>query len=487
MAHSLEELGSLFRKIMYDTLCGGDGSLPPGEDSFITWCMPGLPYREDDFDFAASGLGTAADAEGEKALLQHAFNFAMQADFIPDPKAAYTDEHREGVYRNEAGMRLSEIYGQILRFSKVVNYELTEEQRAKLESLRGKLRVTKTVKDLVTDEEQEVTEDSPLMKVYREKMQAYIQAAMAYNLKRTAAQAATGPEGKMAVMDWSNNAQLYLMQARAAMDDWTSNGYKNDVEDIQAYIDQTTQRSMKLWKAQLETFFEDALVSATAAGERFYWTTLAPGGFATAAGWQRFEMYDSMVDSSYHQESTSWSAGGGVGFGLFSVSGGVSSSSSEYSSDYQVDEFKLGFDMTQAQIIRPWFYPEFLYNHGWTLRKGEGWTFAEMPSDGGAPPDGVFVGYPLQAVFVRNVEITSASLAQAYDAYSSSVSASASVGWGPFSVNGSYSHAESGDHFHAEREGNTIRIPGLQIIGFVNHLLPKTPDPLPDIPEEQFE
>jgi hypothetical protein len=486
MPYTLKDLGAVFRNTMYDTICGGDGSLPPSKDSFVTWCSPGLPYTERDFDFAATGLGTAKDAEGEKAMLQNAFNFAMQVDFIPDPKACYSNDKQQGVYRNEAGIRLSELYGEILRFSKVVDNELTDEQKAKLEKFRGLLRTTRTVKDIVTDEEKQVTEDGPMLAAYKQKQQEYITQQLAYNNKRVAAQAASGPEGKAAVMDWSNNAQLYLMQVQAASDAWASGGYKEDVEKINAYIQQVTQRSMLLWKQQLDSYYKDALVNATAAGERFYYTTLAPGDFASAPGWTSYHMDHAMLDTTSHDESTSWSAGGGVNFGFWSVEGGVHSESKTHDTTMTVDKFSLDFDMTQVQIIRPWFYPEFFVNRGWTLRPGEGWMFDQMPSDGATPPNGLFVGYPMQMLFVRNVRITSSAFSEAYHQYSSEVGANASVGWGPFTLSGDYNHKESGDHYHSESDGATITVPGMQVIAFLNHLLGKTPDPLPELKPEDF-
>jgi hypothetical protein len=486
MAYSLKDLGRVFRNTMYDTLCGGDGSLPPGKDSFITWCMPGLPYTEQDFDFAANGLGTAKDAEGEKAMLQHAFNLAMQVDFVPDPAACYDNDKQQGVYRNDAGLRLSELYGKILRFSKVVNDELTPDQQAKLDKFRKLLRTTRTVKDIITDEEKQVTEDGPILAAYKQKQQQYIAAQLMYNNKRVAAQAASGPDGKAAVMDWSNNAPLYLMQAQAALGEWETGGYREDVDRINAYIQQVTQRSMLLWKQQLDTYYDDALVNATAAGERFYYTTVAPGDFASAPGWTTYKINHSMVDTTTHSESTSWSAGANVNFGFWSVGGGVQSNSSSYDSTYAVDEFTLSYDMTQVQIVRPWYYPEFFLNRGWTLKKGEGWMFDQMPSDGGQPPSGMFVGYPMQMVFVRNVTITSAAFKSAYHEYSNSVGANASVGWGPFCLSGSYNHSESGTHFHAEGDGASITVPGMQVICFINHLLGKTPNPLPELKDEDF-
>ncbi|HLI50812.1 MAG TPA: hypothetical protein VKU87_03395, partial [Thermomicrobiaceae bacterium] len=209
--------------------------------------------------------------------------------------------------------------------------------------------------------------------------------------------------------------------------------------------------------------------------------TFTPGDFASSSGWTGYSMYHSMVDSSSHTESTSWSAGGSVWYGFWHAGASVSEQSSNYSSSFAIDDFRLSFEMSQVQIVRPWFSPEFMINRGWDLRKGEGWNFDQMPSDGGAPPAGLFVGYPLQAIFVRNVSITSAGFKQAYDAYSSQFSGSGSVGWGPITLSGSYGHSESGDHFHAEGDGATITVPGMQIIAFINHLFGKTPNLLPDI------
>jgi len=52
-----------------------------------------------------------------------------------------------------------------------------------------------------------------------------------------------------------------------------------------------------------------------------------------------------------------------------------------------------------------------------------------------------------------------------------------------FTLSGNYSHKESGSHFHSESDGATITVPGMQIIGFVNHLLGKTPNLLDGIDE----
>lgn len=126
-------------------------------------------------------------------------------------------------------------------------------------------------------------------------------------------------------------------------------------------------------------------------------------------------------------------------------------------------------------------------NRGWTLRKGEGWNYDEMPSDGKVPPNGNLIGYPTSILFARNIKIESAEFVSAYKAYSSRVGGGASVGWGPFRLSGSYSHAESGNRYNSEAKGEALTVPGMQIIGFVNHMIPKSPNPLPELKDAAFE
>ena len=111
-----------------------------------------------------------------------------------------------------------------------------------------------------------------------------------------------------------------------------------------------------------------------------------------------------------------------------------------------------------------------------------------MPSDGGKPPatNGTCIGYPTAALFVRGVEITSAELTQAYHQFSSSTSGSASVGWGPFQLSGNYSNKQGGTSFNSNAVGNTLKIPGLGLIGLVCHLFDKCPNPLPTLKDSDF-
>ncbi len=486
MAMTLNDLGKALLAQLYANVTGGDEHVPASKDKFVSWCQPGLPFTPEDFTFCAKGLGGGATAEEDKLLVQQAFNFAQLIDFIPDRAGIYNNDMQQTIWRTSEA-RLSHLYGEILRFSKVVGKELSDQEKEKIEKFRNLLRTKKKVKDIITDEEKEITEDGPVLKAYNEKMQAYITAALVYNSKRVAAQAATGPDGKAAVADFTNNAQLYRLQVKAAEDAWVGGGYRNEVDQMNAYINQVTQRSMLLWKQKLQEYHQDAVVTGLGPGQLFYFTTLFPGNFATSSGWTEYKLYQSSVSASSQAEHNQWSVGGGLNFGLFSASANASGYSDKFSSNFSVSNFTMSFELTQVVISRPWFYPEFFMNRGWTLRKGEGWNYDDMPSDGNIPPKGNLIGYPTTILFARNILIDSAEFVSAYKEYSSGVSASASVGWGPFRLKGSYGHTESGNNYDSQADGSKLRVPGMQIIGFVNHLIGKVPNPLPDLKEEDFQ
>jgi hypothetical protein len=484
MGYPLNDLGKALTTQIYHTVLGGDDAVPPPKNTFFTWCTPGLPFSAEDLDFCAKGIFSAPTAEEMNTRLNHAFALGALLDFIPDVGAPYSNDRQEGMYKPDAEKRLSEMYRQILRFSTTVSHDLTEEEQAKLEKFRGKLFVTKKVKDLVSDEEKEVIEESPLLHAYNEKMAAYIGAATEYNAKRAAAAGATGPEGKAAVADWAMNAQMYALKVKAAADAWTAAGYRNEIDEINAFINQTTERSLKLWKQSLEEAYEKGVISSPEVPLPFHYTTLVPGNIANAGGWTGLGVSHEHKVETLDEETTSWKAGGGVNFGLFSVGGSAGGTKTEVDAGEQVESFKLTFEMAQAVIVRPWFYPEWFANRGWTM--GPDWTFGADPSDGANPPNGTFIGYPTQAIFVRNVTIESAEFVKKYHDVKSKVDADASIGWGPFRLSGGYGHDEHHSKTETTADGTTLTVGGMQIIGFVNHLLGKAPNPLEEFKPEDF-
>jgi hypothetical protein len=483
---TIEQLGKSLLGTLNDILTGGDERVPAPINSKISWCQPGIPFMPEDFEFAANGLGNATDPEHTRKLLKQAFNFSTAVDFIPDVTGTYVGDQQQTIYRTSQA-RMSHVYGEILRFSKVVQSELTDEQKAKLEKFRGLLFKTKVIKNEVTGEDKEVTEPGTVSLAYNEAKSKYLEVSTNYQNKRVRAMTATGVDGAAAQLDFAFNGENYYATVKSAMDNWTTMGYRNEVEDMNAYINQVTQRSMMLWKERLLNLYERGSRTELDSNSVFNYTTVVPGNFATSNGWTGFSFSHEQIAAHSDWSTSSWSGGAGIGFGFWRVGGGAGGSTQSSRSDLNITNFRISFELVQTLIVRPWFYPEFFLNRGWTLRKGEGWNYLQYPSDGKPIPDGIFIGYPTQVIFVRNLVIESEEFASAFSQHSEEFHGGGSIGWGPFSISGSYSKASGGQDFNMTRDGGKITVPGMQIIAFVNHLIPKSPNPLPEIPSDSFQ
>jgi hypothetical protein len=494
---------------LYDVLTNGDDSVPRSEDNFFSWCTPGMPVTKQDFEFltqgftgvvktsavkayAGAGAGAAAGAAAGPVateltpelvnqllaqdvgrLYAQAESFSRLIDFVPDTSGIQDPFARLNVLNNEGS--LSDRYEYILRFSQVAESKLPEETVKKIERFRGLLSVKTTKKNLIDDTETEVEEPSPLVQKYNEKLLAYENAALEYNARRIDALAASDPR---AVHYFSMNAGTLRNRVTAAMSDWVAAGYKNDYEAIAAFIDQVMQRDMALLKAEYRDALEKARLTGLASGSDFYYSALAPANWVTASGWTRFSF--ASADHSRYQSAKSNKWGGRASYmGLFGAS--ASGSRKESETRFDSKNFRLAFSIAQVPIVRPWFKPAFLLSKSWRFDQNTPEAKSQMVSDAGAPPKGLIPAFPTMLVVVKDLELSLSNASGMQRFVEQQVSGGGSAGFGPFRIGGSYSHGRSTgqQQFHADSQG--IKVPGMQVIGFKCHVLPKSPDPLAGI------
>jgi hypothetical protein len=506
---------------LYNILTNGDEAAPRSEDNFFSWATPGIPVMEEDFEFLSQGLSgvvkkaqltelqitTGPDgktsqpeitpamlekwrAESTAQLYMQAEQFARLVDFIPDVAKGTNNQFSSLSVMNNEGT-LSEQYEYILRMSQVAKADLPEETKKKIEKFRGLLNVTKTKKNLLDDSEVQVSEPSPLVQQYNEKMKAYEDTALEYNSRRIDALSA---DNAKAIHYWSMNANILRNRVKAAMSDWVTNGYKNDYEQIAAFIDQVMQRDMSMLKEEYRDALAQANIIGMASGSEFYHTSLTPASFMKSSGWTRFTFnssdYNTHQNSSYHYDRSSTSGSGGF-LGIFGGAASTSSSSSEAQSNVKFDSehFSLGFEITQVPIVRPWLKTAFLTSKSWRFDQSNLEAKGEMLSDGGKPPKGNLVAYPTSIIFIRNLSLFMGK-SSGFDEFnskyqSSSVNGGGYATFGGFYLGGSHGSGSgigsSESNYHYDSKSQTMTVPGTQIIGFRCHVLPKSPDPLADI------
>ena len=486
--HSADLMQALIAKL-YAEITGNDGSIKLPRNKFVTWMRPGLPFVPNDFLYCSKGV-IGSSAEQTQQLYHQAFVLSKLFDFIPDVNNQFVDDKMQQNIFTSTQDSISSVYRDVLKYSKVVNLPLTADQETKLKKYRDLMTVTKEVEDLFTGEKKQVTEPGPITIAYTTKLNDYIDAADEYMDLLIDAQSAKGndPEAIRRVAAFANKSKFIRKKMEAAEMAWISQGYKNEYEQMNAYINQVVQRSMVLYKEDLLRKFNSAILTSPNEGTAgdFYYTTVLPGNFATSPGWVEFSYYEQDYDTHFSKSTSQWGAGGGVNFGLFSIGASASGSKIEIATNQKASKFSAKLSFTQVPICRPWFDPGFFAMRGWTLDKLWDLNFKKKVSDGAPNPTGRLVAYPITALFVKDVEFTFDEWSSQSQYINSKVSGGGSVGWGPFRVGGSYSHGSERRDAHFHPEGGKIKIDGMQLIGFINNVVPMCPNTNPDIKPNQF-
>jgi hypothetical protein len=522
---------------LYDVLTNGDATVPKSSDNFFSWCTPGIPVDANDFRFLAQGLTgvvtpqaaanlasvsaaasspagtstggssgstasagsggltpaqlTSLRAQDTNAVYQQAEMLARILDFVPDLAKINNNQFAQFSVSNNQGT-LSDRYKLVLQMSQVMSQDLDKATLDKIAKFRALEQTTTKSTDLVTGAVTDVVGPSPMMQAYNTKQAAYLAAALAYNGARIAALAGDDPA---AVENWAINASILRSQVVAAMNDWITNGYKVDVEEIAAYISQVQQRDMKLLKQEYEQDLQNATLTGISSGSDFYYTGLAPADFAQAGGWSTFTFnigqLSNYANSSFN--ASGWQAQAAGSFmGLFGGGGSASSQSSgvAFSSGFDFSNFSLRFSICQIPIWRAWFKDAFLLSKTWRFDQTNPDFKGRLLSDGGSPPTGYLPAYPTAVVFIKDlfmaIDKSSAAGSFIQQQTSSRAGGGGVVSFGPFCLGGSASHYSSSGYssrnYAATWNDQGMSVPGIQIAGFKCHVLSqKCPDPDPGI------
>lgn len=511
-------MNSIMGKIS-DVLLNGDGDvIPRSTDHYLAFTSPGVPIHDDFFDYAREGFGGVArrhvdpekpagsvgpqengaaangaaggnGANGAEALIDPgalaadarrkymaAEAFFALCDSVPDT-SEIMESNRINTWQPET--RVSHAYGLALQFSQVVDAQPDEETKRKLERWRGLLQETVTEKDLVTEEEVEITRETELVKRYREKMLAYYGEALAYNTARISA---LSGQDEAAVHNFAINGPLMQMKVRAAENDWISNGFRDTYDRINAAIAAVEGRSFALLKQRYKEEFFRSVLTNPSSGANFCYTAPVPADFARGdTGWSEFTFDHGSWRSNHRFTSNRTSAGGGLSIGLFTVGGGGNVSKRNWQGSINAQRFKLRMKLARVPIYRPGINLAFLQSGFWRFDQNNSEYKNTMMSDGNSPPEGLMPAITTDVIFARDLHLDFGERNSEYERESRSASGRAGVSWGPFHFGGG--HTNSRDERTAESNWSSqgLHIPGMQAIGFLCYTLPKSPDPNPDV------
>lgn len=383
MVKTAEEVAAALMGGLYKFVSIADGGTDGvGTDPFIAWCRPGVPFDPEDFRFAKHMLIGQGATEEERAadfLLQltQAAGFSRFVDFVPSVDGVVNGKIDGGILR-AGSATLSEIYKRVLESSQVAMLPEPEGIDQKVAELQAKA--------------------TPLKDAYDKYQEEYFAANATY----VGARMAAGMSPIEGVKFQSLGPQLKAKLTKARQE-WEISGNKTQYENLLAEIDSLrAKRSPAIWRSEAIAAYNSIPEGQNATFGEARTTIPYPGSFATGPnGWTNFAIKTEKVEELSKTKNNKWAASAGGGWGSFKLGGNASGSTTEALTINNTDGFSIKMSIARIPLLRNWFDPWFLRSEFWRYNPGSIEASNNLPvSDGGSPPRGLLIAYPVSAIFV---------------------------------------------------------------------------------------
>ncbi len=460
MAINQEKMMQSILDIIYDSLTtppsGGMSGRPPvePENTFVTLAFPGNPIDVSQFANAWS----PTNPEGNTVASE---NFAWLVDNVPK---------RETIH-SPSGLSVDDLYGEIVNANVAPQEDPDPASQKSYQEAYDFLHADGID---YNDLGQQVTVkvDSPVYRNYKRKKSAYSQALatfmtnfLQYDLSKTEDQrkwSFLGPALQAPVdLAWAD-----LQKAQATR-----------VEQALAVEAQHQRSSLAGIFASAAQHFNQTKKSSVLIGGTEVWhhSFPFPGNWFASSAADNFTLL-TVTSNSYYSSSrsrfSSYSGRAGASWGLWSVGGGSSGQFQSHDSHRETENVSVSFKWGRVEIQRPWLNAALLSLSGWSVAGRAPGAFSTGTVDDN---DGIFPLLPTSFIVARDIQISGNWGESDYHYAMRATEHNASGGWGPFRLSGSYSERSSSRTFRSQFDGTTISVPGIQIIAWINSVLPYSP------------
>ncbi|BDC46044.1 hypothetical protein [Paraburkholderia terrae] len=314
--------------------------------------------------------------------------------------------------------------------------------------------------------------------------QAYMQYEDTYKSKvkawhRAYANAMTDP---MKMQNWPIDGVQYQDDADEAMDRWVGLGFKQEIETaIATLAAQGIDPSIALISRAKKRYI-NSLNEFTSVGEIPY-TLMLPNTWYdkdSDDGWYQYSSQDFHTEAHYSSSSTSYGGSANINVGFWSVGGGFEHSEQQSSVAMQTDDLEITFSYCAVDIKRPWLEADLLNLQNWFLmgdyKKGcisNGTMGQELPSS--SVPQTFLPSVVTSLILIKDLRIKWKDAQLQWEQQCESTTASGSVGYGPFALNGHYKHRDEQSDFTMDIDGEGLYVEGIQLIGYISMINPVSP------------
>jgi hypothetical protein len=272
---------------------------------------------------------------------------------------------------------------------------------------------------------------------------------------------------------WQANEPMLQMAVSQTYDTWRAQGAAQVEQALAVLASSINNIVSSTINAAQKTMHSSSMASSLGNPLPWYLAYPTPSNWYDDSALPNFSALtfksDNLTKSS-DTNYTKYSAGAGAGWGLWSVGGDVSGEHSESHAHMDADHFELSADIAVVQINRPWMNDLLFRMNGWSLLGQAAGSISNAILD--SKVSHMLPLTPTAFIVARNVAITANWSTEDKKHVEDSITTHAKVGWGPFSVNGSYSHGSSSDYFNSTFNGDTLTVPGMQVIAWVNQIMP---------------
>jgi len=342
------------------------------------------------------------------------------------------------------------------------------EQEEKYKQAYNYLNTTSTIKDY-TGAETTQTDNSAIYKTYLKNQTAYITAVSGYRTAYLGYDLSDPAQQRQ----WQANEPMLSNNVNQTYDTWRAQGAAQVEEALSALASAINDAVGNVIRDAQKTM-SSGMASSTGDGSKWYFSYPFPADFAdpNASGFTAFSLKSDYLEETASAKATDWGASGSASWGLWSGSTSASGHHAESHSHMDASKFDLSAEIAVVRVFRPWLNDLIFKLNNWytNMTDVHGISTGELTSEKLILPL-----IPTGFVVARNVEITADWSSDDKKHVEDSISTKASVGWGPFSVSGSYSHSSSKDYHKSTFDGGTLKIPGIQIIAWVSEITPASP------------
>lgn len=379
------------------------------------------------------------------------------------------------------GSQLSKIYKQVVD-SANAKTEPDEAAKKMYDTAYNYLHPEKESKNPFTGEVIMERTDSSDYVAYEANMDDYLSAIqayrMAYNLYLDDLEDKDADVRRKADKNWQAKAPGLENEIKKALRKLASGNAKY-VEQALDILNTTINDGIRqaISAAQDAVRDDRAFSSSLGQGDKWFLSYPVPANWTDAKNLSFSELKISGGNTTLRSKSTehSFSVDTSVNCGLWRVKASAGGNFQHSNSSADKDSVEISAKIAKVEIKRPWFLESVFRLQNWSTNlvsdKG-GISNGKIDSSN---KTGLIPMYPVAFVVASDICIKANFSHEDEEHIKESAHASTSVGWGPFSIGGSYGYGKTEDTFHSDYQNGELRVPGMQIIAWISRVVPFSP------------